>query len=91
MAIKCVKEATAENCLNAILQAFAEQLNMKPEDLWSKLVAFASDGAAVMCGVHSGMGQKLRACHPKLQLVHCIAHRLELAIKAVIRTSTLYG
>lgn len=73
------------------MQAFAEQLNMKPEDLWPKLVGFGSDGAAVMRGVRNGVGQKLKANQPKLQLVHCIAHRLELAIKDAVKASTLHG
>ena len=89
LAIKCIDRATAANCYDAILEAFAEQLNMKPEDLWPKLVGFASDGTAVMRGMRNGVGQKLRACRPKLQLVHCIAHRLELAIKAATKRNTL--
>ena len=90
MAIQCIERATAENCFQSITNAFAEQLNMKPEELWLKLVGFASDGAAVMRGVRNGVAQKLRVCQPKIQLVHCIAHRLELAIKSAVKANPLY-
>ena len=71
-------------------EAITNILGMKPEELWLKLVGFASDGAAVMRGVRNGVVQKLKANQPKLQAVHCIAHRLELAIKAAIKASTIY-
>ena len=90
LAIECIETATSENCYDTIQKAFAKHLNMKPEELWPKLIGFASDGAAVMRGVRNGVAQKLKAHQPKIQLVHCIAHRLELGIKAAIKANTLY-
>lgn len=61
LAIKTVERATAENCYDAILAAITDVLGLKPEELWLKLVGFASDGAAVMRGVRNGVAQKLKA------------------------------
>ncbi|XP_070563184.1 zinc finger protein 862-like isoform X1 [Ptychodera flava] len=49
------------------------------EDLdWSfqQCSAFGSDGAAVMVGSKSGVGQRLRRNNSHLINIHCIAHRL---------------
>ena len=46
------------------------------------LVSFTSDGASVMLGRKNGMGQKLsKYLGHKLHEQHCLAHRLQLAIK----------
>ena len=46
------------------------------------LVSFTSDGASVMLGRKNGMGKKLsKSLGHKLHEQHCLAHRLQLAIK----------
>lgn len=45
------------------------------------LVASAADGAAVNFGEINGVLTKLKHSAPWMIKVHCIAHRLELALK----------
>ena len=44
------------------------------------LVACGSDGASVMTGVRNGVIAKLRQDVPWLIRIHCVAHKLELAV-----------
>lgn len=90
LSLKTVDRATADNCYAAILDAFSEQCNVEPEELWSKLVGFSSDGAAVMQGVRNGVAAKLLEQQPKLTSVHCTAHRLELAIQVAMKENKLF-
>ena len=46
---------------------------------FSRLVGFASDGASVMVGKHSGVATQLKTMQPILTSIHCVAHRLALA------------
>ena len=91
LAIKTLDRATAENCYDAILLALKEQCNIDSHELWPKLVGFGSDGANVMQGVRNGVAAKLRAEQPLLQVIHCVAHRLELGIKAAVKEVQLYS
>ena len=49
----------------------------------SQFVGFCSDGASCMIGEHRGVATQLKAKFPlhALQTFHCMAHRLELAVK----------
>ena len=44
------------------------------------LPAFGSDGASVMTGKHTGFAARLRHMQPSLVSIHCVAHRLALAV-----------
>lgn len=90
LSLQTLSRANAESCYNAILTGFDEQLGFKPQEIFGKLVGFASDGAAVMQGVRSGVAARLKEHQPNLTVVHCVAHRLELAIKTAINQSVLY-
>ena len=46
----------------------------------AKVVGLGTDGAAVMTGKHNGVGVKLGRESPLLIHVHCVAHRLALAV-----------
>ena len=46
----------------------------------SKLLGFASDGAAVMMGKNNGVGVILKRHNPLIVHIHCYAHRLALAV-----------
>ena len=46
----------------------------------SGLVGFGSDGAAVMTGRLSGVATRLKRRQPILTSIHCVAHRLALAV-----------
>ena len=49
------------------------------KDFESKLVGFSADGASNMMGNRTGLATKLKEIHPHLAIVHCLAHRMELA------------
>ena len=53
--------------------------------------SLASDGAAVMTGIHNGVGAKLREDNPHLVQVHCVAHKLTLAAGQVCRDNSLFN
>ncbi|KAK0133231.1 E3 SUMO-protein ligase KIAA1586 [Merluccius polli] len=44
------------------------------------LKRIATDGAAVLTGRQTGLIERLKQDFPQLQSVHCLAHRLELAV-----------
>lgn len=46
---------------------------------YENVIGFGSDGASVMTGSTSGVAARLKAANPKIQSVHCSAHRLNLA------------
>ena len=74
-------DATADH-LKASLDDLFQDLNV-PADVYSKLmVSVIADGASVNFGVHNGLlTQLVKADRPWLLTVHCICHRVELAIK----------
>ena len=49
--------------------------------LRDQFVGFSSDGASCMIGEHKGVPPVLKGKFPLLQTFHCMAHRLELAVK----------
>ena len=46
----------------------------------NKLCSFGSDGCVAMVGRVSGVASRLKVCQPCLVSVHCINHRLALAV-----------
>ena len=46
----------------------------------SNLAALGSNGASAMVGIHNGMSTQLKREQPTLISVHCVAHRLSLAV-----------
>ena len=46
----------------------------------SNCVGLGSDGTTVMTGVHSGVSTQLKHLQPTIISVHCVAHRLALAV-----------
>ena len=60
-----------------IVESLRFYLNEK-QLLFSNLMGFGSDGAAVMTGRISGVATRLRQYNPFLVAVHCAAHRLAL-------------
>ena len=63
---------------------------MEWPDFYMKLAALACDGASMMTGCKAGVGALLRTKQPSLLTVHCMAHRLELALKDVSKKVKLY-
>ena len=62
--------------ISAALFNFLQQNNIPT----SKLLGFASDGAAVMMGKNNGVGVILKRHNPLIIHIHCYAHRLALAV-----------
>jgi hypothetical protein len=48
--------------------------------LTANLIAFVSDGASVLLGKKNGVAAKLKEKFPNILTLHCMSHRLELAV-----------
>ena len=59
------------------------------ENWKEKLVGFCADGANVNLGQTNGVVAKLREDNPKLIDIHCMAHRLELALMGVLKQNKM--
>ena len=70
-----VPEGTANTIVGAI-RNFLNDNTVPPE----KVAGLGSDEAAVMTGVRNGVGVQLKQVYPLLVHVHCMAHRLALAV-----------
>ena len=81
----------AQGIMNSIGQAVQSGLDVSLEDLAKKLVALGADGAAVMMGCNTGVVTRLRELAPSLIGVHCFAHRLELAVRDVVKRHPIYA
>ena len=75
LAVSELEAADADGIL-ACIKACLLQHNLNI----ANCVAFASDGASVMTGRINGVIAKLRDMCPIVAAVHCIAHKLQLAI-----------
>jgi len=85
--------ANAIGIYNAIMQALKslESPDHSLQDVQNKLVAFAGDGASVNTGQMNGVIAHLRnKVSPEIIMVHCMAHRLELAFKQAFKKSKLF-
>jgi len=75
--IQRVEKSDANGVLASIVNGF-EDIGMNN---WKDgLVAIGSDGASVMTGVRNGVIAKLRQDVSWLVGIHCVAHKLELAV-----------
>ncbi|XP_052286932.1 uncharacterized protein LOC127882371 [Dreissena polymorpha] len=73
-----------------IYDTIVESLDSYLPGARDKLVGLTCDGASNMLGVHKGVGALLLKEKPGLVITHCLAHRLELAIKDVFKTNKTY-
>jgi hypothetical protein len=85
LAIESLERANAENIYKTLYNSFESNLNLKKMDITKKLVGMATDGAAVLQGVRTGVAARMREDQPAIQVIHCMAHRLELALKDVLK------
>jgi hypothetical protein len=76
-----VKDAGAENLTQVILEQLKDCGEVDENTVKEKLVGFGADGASVNMGSQNGIGVRLRQLQPSLTIIHCMAHRLELAFK----------
>ena len=75
-------DANAANLKTAIDDVFVGKVAIPPERYTKPQVAATADGAAVNTGIYNGLLTKMKASgRPWLLTIHCLSHRLELAIK----------
>lgn len=74
---------TSETIYNTLID-FLTNIGLTDEILANQFVAFCSDGASNMLGKHQGVATLLQSKYPNLVVFHCMAHRLELAVKQAI-------
>lgn len=70
-----------------IFTAIQNSLELFSEDWKDKLVACCFDGAAVNLGEYNSVSQKFKAVCDNIISVHCIAHRLELAVGGGVKNN----
>ena len=88
--IATLDKANAENITSAIKELISVNLQIEWTEFAKKLVCLACDGASVMTGCRGGVGALLRHDAPCMITLHCMAHRLELALKDVAKKVKLY-
>ena len=72
--------------LEKTLVDFLHEIGFSEELLRNQFTAFCSDGASCMIGQHKGLATLLKSKYPQLHTFHCMAHRLELAVKNTVDT-----
>lgn len=88
--VHATEKANAENIIKGLKSVIEKNLKIKWNDIVSKLVALSCDGASVNTGQKGGVGARLKTEQPDLIVLHCMAHRLELSIKDVLKKVHLY-
>ena len=83
-------KANAENLVIGLQTVVQENLKIQWNDFKSKLVALSCDGASVNTGNKGGVGALLKNQQPDIIVIHCMAHRLELSLKDVLKKIPLY-
>ena len=76
-------ESTSSDDLYKFINEQLENFGFK--DHMNKLIGFGSYGASSMTGQKRGMVTQMKNDHPDMIGIHCLAHRLELAFKDVIK------
>jgi hypothetical protein len=74
-----VKHAHAVGILNAIDDA-VKDVGITQEVWLSNVVCANFDGASVMIGEINGVAGRLKRHVPHIVVLHCVAHKLELAV-----------
>ena len=72
----------AEELLNETADGYITALNSLRINIFDKekVVGLATNGARTMSGCHGGVAAKLTKNIPHLVVIHCVAHRLQLAV-----------
>ena len=83
------KSPNAVGIYDAILRGL-EEMNISQDVLKDKLVGLGSDGASVMTGRIGGVAALFRKLQPSLTVIHCLAHRLELAYKGAVQSIKMH-
>ena len=73
-------QGTDAKSIYSSLRQSLRQAELDDEFLGSNLISIATDGAAVLTGKTTGLIAKLKHDLPNIHSIHCLAHRLELAV-----------
>ena len=89
-----VQRANAQGIFDALRRALTSVdsgvFNNNPLKLEDKVVCFTGDGASVNSGYQNGVIAKLKQLSQEIIFVHCLNHRLELALKQAMKGHKLY-
>lgn len=77
--------ATAAGIYDTVMK-FLEKQGLSESILEQQLISFCSDGASTMMGSVSGVATLLQTRFKGIHVFHCMAHRLELAVKRAVDT-----
>ena len=77
-------KSTASADLKCLIDETMDQMGLT-ETYSKKLIGLCADGAANMQGRKSGLVAHLLKEHPELTAIHCLAHRVELSFKDLIK------
>lgn len=87
--IEC-EHANAGGIFAAIFKAVDFEDKARDE-IYSKIIAFAGDGASVNTGVINGVISHFRCnINSNILMIKCMSHRIELEFKNAMKSSTLY-
>lgn len=74
----------AENLTKLIMDSVASGGGLESESIARKVISFGADGAAALQGSRSGVTTQVKEKHAPFSIgVHCVAHRCNLAFKAL--------
>lgn len=88
LGLQSVPKADASTIAEAISTVVDNVLQLP--DWKDRVVAYGTDGAAVMTGSKNGVVTRLRGERDHILGIHCMAHRLELAFKDAAKSIPLY-
>jgi len=75
---------TADNIVNQLIDCLKES-GFNENYLLQNWVSFVSDGASVLLGKKNGVAKRLKDRYPLIFSLHCMNHRLELAISDAVK------
>lgn len=70
---------TAENIVNQLIECLKKS-GFNEHYLIHNWISFVSDGASVLLGKRNGVAKRLKDRYPLIFSLHCMNHRLELAV-----------
>lgn len=82
--VELTQGTDAESIYNSLRQSL-RQAGLDDEFLGKHLISIATDGASVLTGKTTGVIARLKCNFPNIQSIHCLAHRLELAVHDSLR------
>ncbi|XP_073693982.1 E3 SUMO-protein ligase KIAA1586-like [Garra rufa] len=81
-----LKEGTNADSIYKALRESLDEAGLDEKFLQQNLISVASDGASVLTGQKNGVITKLKQDFPRVKSIHCLAHRLELAVHDSLKT-----